>query len=279
LGAYGADTVYLVDDDRLAHYETERYTAIVANLIRRSQPFAVLFPSTPNGRDLAPRVAARLQVGLTGDCVGLELDAEGRLVQLKPAFGGNIVAPIYSSTMPQMATVRPGMLDPVEPDWSVSPQIVPLAVPRDVEPRARLLQAVADPCLHAIDLQDAEVIVSVGMGVGGPENIPVVRELARVLDAPISSSLRVVSIGWLPYQLQIGLTGKAVAPRFYIAVGISGQANHLMGVKKAAHIIAINNNPEAPIFKACNFGIVGDWAQIVPALTRALEAAKARASA
>ncbi len=279
LGAYGADTVYLADDDRLTHYETERYAAIVGAAIRRFQPFAVLIPSTPDGRDLAPRVAARLQVGLTGDCVGLELDDDGRLVQLKPAFGGNIVVPIYSSTMPQMATVRAGMLDPVEADWSVSPQIVSLSVPSDVEPRARLLQAVADPDMHALDLEEAAVIVSVGMGVGGPENIPVVRELAAVLDAPISSSLRAVGAQWLPYQLQIGLTGKAVAPRFYIAVGVSGAANHLMGVKRAQHIIAINSNPEAPIFKACNFGIVGDWAQVVPALTRALQAAKERASA
>jgi electron transfer flavoprotein alpha subunit len=133
--------------------------------------------------------------------------------------------------------------------------------------------------MHALDLEEAEIIVSMGMGIGGPENIPAIRDLANVLEAPISSSLRAVGAGWLPYQLQIGLTGKAVAPRFYFAIGIAGAANHLMGVKKAQHIIAINNNPEAAIFKSCNFGIVGDWATVVPALTHALTAAKARASA
>ena len=275
LAAHGADTVYLASDPRLTTYSTELYTSVLTAAIRRFQPHLVLLPSTTNGQDLAPRTAARLEVGLTGDCVGLELDDEGELAQLKPAFGGNIVAPIYSSTSPLMATVRPGMLDACTPDESARAQTVSLEVPEDVQSRVKLLEAVVEPGLGATKLDDADVVVTVGKGVGGPENIPEVRLLAEALDAALGASLLVVSDQWLPTQLQLGLTGKAVAPRFYIAVGVSGAPNHLMGAKKAEQIIAINNDPEAPIFQSADFGIVGDWAQVVPALTRLVLAAKA----
>jgi len=276
MAAYGADTVYLAADSRLANYDTERYAMLVATAIQRLQPFAVLFPSTTNGRDLAPRVAARLQLGLTGDCVGLELDADGKLAQLKPAFGGNIVSPIYTHTRPAMATVRPGMVEPCEPNWAIPPRIVPLTVPATLPSRVNLLQSVVEPELDAHRLDNASVVVGIGMGIGGTENVPVVRQLAEVLDAPVSISLSVAAARWLPSQLQLGLTGKAVAPRFYLAIGISGQPNHLVGVKKAEYIIAVNNNPKAPIFQSANLGVVADWAQVVPALTRCLQEAKGR---
>ena len=268
LAAHGADTVYLASDPRLTTYDTELYTSVLTTAIRQYQPHLVLVPSTTNGRDMAPRIAARLEIGLTGDCVGLELDGNGELAQLKPAFGGNIVAPIYSSTLPLMATVRPGMLDACTPDENAHAQIVSLKVPENVHPRVKLLNAVVEPGLGATRLDDADVVVTVGKGIGGPENLSEVHKLAEALDAALAATLPVVTDQWLPTQLQLGLTGKAVAPRFYIAVGVSGAPNHLVGAKKAGHIIAINNDPEAPIFSSSDFGIVGDWAKVVPAITR-----------
>ena len=243
LGAYGADTVYLAADDGLSSYDTERYTEIVTSAIRQYQPYVVLFPSTTNGRDLAPRVAARLQVGLTGDCIGIEIQSDGQIAQLKPAFGGNIVSPIYSRTVPIMATVRPGMLAAHKPSEGNQPQVVSLPIPPGTSSRVRLLQSVVESGLDATRLDDAQVVVTVGIGIGGPENIPLVQELTEVVDGAMAASLRVASAKWLPPQLQLGLTGKAVAPRFYIAAGVSGQPNHLVGIKKAEHIIAINNDP------------------------------------
>lgn len=275
LQAHGADTVYAALDDRLATYDTLLYTDVLVSAIRRHQPYAVLVPSTTNGRDWAPRVAARLGLGLTGDCVGLELDGNGELAQIKPAFGGNIVSPIYSSTRPIMATVRAGVLEAREPRHDVRPFVIPLELPKG-ERVAKLLESHVDPALGATKLDGADVVVTVGMGVGGPDKLPVVRELADTMDAAIGITLAVAVAKWLPPQLQVGLTGKSVAPRFYIAVGVSGQPNHLIGNRKARHIIAINNNREAPIFKSANLGVVGDWATIVPALTQALQEAKQR---
>ena len=279
LGASGADKVYVASDEGLGDYNTERYTNLIVSAIQRYQPHVVLIPSTTNGRDLAPRVAARLQVGLTGDCVDLELDGDGNLAQIKPAFGGNIVSPIYSRTIPIMATVRPGMLAARLPDTSVQPQVVSLDHSWNGESRVRLLKSEVEQDLGATRLDDADVVVSVGLGIGGPENIPVIRELVDVLDGALASTLRVATARWLPPQLQLGLTGKAVAPRFYIAVGVSGPPNHLIGTRKADRIIAINNDAEAPIFKSADLGVVGDWAEIVPALTRVLQEIKVPAGA
>ena len=274
LGVNGADTVYVAADERLSAYDTESYTRLVTDAIKEHKPHMLLFPATANGRDLAPRIAARLQVGLTGDCVALEIDSDGQVAQIKPAFGGNVVSPIYSRTLPIIATVRPGMLTAHEPDPTVQPKVLPLPPLQDVPSRVRLLEAVVESDLGATALDDADVVVTVGQGLSGPEDLPVVRELVEVLDGALASTLRVAALGWLPPQLQLGLTGRSVAPRFYFTVAVSGAPNHLVGARKAEHIIAINNDPEAPIFKSANFGIVGDWAEIVPALTRALAAAK-----
>ena len=279
LGASGADTVYVASDEGLGDYDTERYTSLLAAAIQQHQPYAVIIPSTTNGRDLAPRVAARLQVGLTGDCVDLNLDDDGNLAQLKPAFGGNIISPIYSRTTPIMATVRPGMLVARRPDTMVKARVVSLDPSWSGESRVRLLKSVVEHDLGATQLDDADVVVTVGMGIGGPEGILAIRELVDVLDGALASTLRVATAGWLPPQLQLGLTGKAVAPRFYIAVGVSGAANHVIGSRNAEHIVAINSDAEAPIFKSADFGVVGDWAQIVPALTRALQGVRMPAKA
>ena len=222
LGAYGADTVHLAADESLNNYDTLRYTRAVVSAINEYQPYVVLFPSTTNGRDLAPRVAARLQVGLTGDCVAIEIDSDDQIAMIKPAFGGNIVSPIYSRTVPVMATVRPGMLAAREPDRGVQPEVVLLAVSSEVQRGVRLLRSVVEPDLGATRLDNADAVVTVGQGIGGPEGIPVVQELADALDGALAASLRVATNKWLPPQLQLGLTGKTVAPRFYITVALSG---------------------------------------------------------
>lgn len=274
LASYGADHVLLADDPTLAHFDTERYTAVLTHLVEERRPSIVLFGATVDGRDLAPRLAARLGAGLTGDAIGLEINEERRLVQLKPAFGGNIVAPILTRTHPQMATVRPGVFQAFAPDSSRRAVVehVPAHVAGDS--RVTHVDAYALSGASGVHLDDAEVVVGVGAGVGTPENLPIVHELADVLDGTISSSLRAVANGILPGPLQVGLTGRAIAPRFYVTVGIRGALNHLIGVQKAGTIIAINNDPAAEIFKAADFGIVGSFEQIVPALTKALAKVK-----
>lgn len=270
LMAYGADTVHLADEPSLGGYDTSLYTDILAQCIQTQKLFAVLVPSTVNGRDLAARVAARVGLGLTGDCVGLEVDGEGRMVQLKPAFGGNIVAPILSRTMPQMATVRPGIMTPVEPDWSVRPAVERVEIgvlgPSPVE----LIESVIDPSNEGAELERARRVVGVGMGLGGPEGLAVARKLAGTIGAALGATRELCDAGWLPRQHQIGLSGKAVAPDLYIAVALRGPFNHTVGVQKAGTVVAINNSARAPIFKAADFGIVGDYREVLPVLTKAL---------
>ena len=274
LAAHGADTMYVLHDAAYATYDTERYTDVLASAVRRYDPHVFLLPSTTDGRDLAPRLAARLQIGLTGDCVGLELDPSGEIAQIKPAFGGNIVSPIYSRTRPVMATVRPGMLTPLLPNRSVQAKVVTLARGSMGSGKLKLLERAVDPNLGATKLDDARTVIVIGMGVADPKNVPALQELAEVTEGALAATLRVTTAGWLPPQLQIGLTGKAVAPQFFIAIGVSGQPNHLVGAKKAQHIIAINTDANAPIFKSANFGVVGDWSKVIPELTAALKAAQ-----
>ena len=270
--AHGADAIHMAQSPRLARYETALYTHILAAAIRAHSPYAVLLPSTLNGRDLAARLAARLSLGLTGDCIGLELDADGRLAQLKPAFGGDVVAPILSHTRPYMATVRPGILTPVAPDRSITASITSL--PLDDLPLARVetLETVADESAAGAELDSARVIVGVGKGIGGIENLPIARELAAALDAPLGATRDITELGWLPRQSQIGLSGKSVAPDLYIAVALRGVFNHTVGIQKARVIVAINNSPRSPIFQSADIGILADYAQILPHLTRALHA-------
>ena len=271
LTAYGADAVWVAQDGRLADYEVSQYTAVLADAIREHNPYAVLLGSTVMGRELAARLAGRLSLGLTGDCIGLEVDDEGRLVQLKPAFGGNIVAPILSSTKPYMATVRPGLLTPVAPDYGVAPVVRHISLDGLGEPRARIIERVADESAEGAELDSAHTIVSVGKGIGGPENLPLLRELADALGAPLGATRDVTELGWLPRQYQIGLSGKSVSPNLYFAVALSGVFNHTVGIGKAGTVVAINSSARAPIFQSADFGIVGDYAEVVPELIRALE--------
>ena len=270
LTAYGADTVHLADSPNLALYDTEAHTAVLTAAIQEHSPFAVLLPSTANGRDLAARVAGRLNLGLTGDCVGIEIDDEGRLSQLKPAFGGSIVAPILSRTLPNMATIRAGILSACEPDYSIEPVVSRLETADARPSRVRIIQNVSDESAEGAELERASRVVSVGMGIGGSENMGPVRELAEALGASIGTTRDVADAGWLPRQYQIGISGKSVAPELYIAVALRGPFNHTVGIQRSGTIIAINNSARSPIFRASDCGIVGDWREVVPVFTSAV---------
>jgi electron transfer flavoprotein alpha subunit len=212
---------------------------------------------------------------MTSDCIGLQLNDQQQLVQLKPAFGGNIVAPIISKTLPQVATIRPGILSPSEANQSRKGDIVDVEL-TGINPVSRVVKEEFRSDRDALRLDNAEVIVAIGAGVGGPQNLSSVNELAAVLDAPIATTRKVVDLGWLPSQLQVGLTGKSVGPKLYIAVAVRGTFNHMVGVGRARSVVAINNDPSAPIFKSCDYGIIGDYAEIVPLLTEELRRFKAR---
>ena len=273
LGAAGADVVAVAAGDALASYSTDAYAGTLAAAIEAREPYAVLVPSTPNGRDLAARVAARLELGLTGDCIGLEVDGEGRLVQLKPAFGGNVVAPILSSTLPNMTTVRPGIFAALEPGPSRAPTRVDLDVVAPDTVRVRTLEMRPAPNGDAADLDAAWAVICVGMGVGGPEHIAELDELRDVLGALYVCTRDVADAGWLPKQLQVGLTGRSIAPALYIGVGVRGDFNHTVGIQRAGTVVAVNNNHRAPFFKQADVGVLADWREFVPALVRELRSA------
>ncbi len=277
LAIHGVDVMYRADNVRLASYDTELYTAVLTDAIQNHKPKVVLLGSTAVGRDLAPRVAARLGLGLTGDCVGLEVNDQGQLLQLKPAFGGNIVAPVLSKTTPEMATVRPGMLIKARPDPSRQARIEMLTLDAAVHSRVKLVSQTGADAAKAAALDSAEIAIGVGKGMGGPENLPMIEELAEVLGgAPLASTRDISDLGWLPRQHQVGLTGRAIAPKLYFAIGIRGAFEHTVGLRKAGTIVAINTKAKAPIFKTADLGIVGDYAQVVPLLTEALGRARGR---
>ncbi|HKP85972.1 MAG TPA: FAD-binding protein [Blastocatellia bacterium] len=270
LAAHGADKIYLAEDAALDRYSTESYTSLLVQAIKTYNPLVVLLPSTSNGRDLAPRVAARLAIGLTADCIDLDINEREELVQYKPAFGGNIVALILSRTLPQMATVKPGMLRPVLPNYSRQPVVTEIARPEVEDRRARLIDARKEVSVETVELDEAKRIICVGTGLGGPDNLPAVESLARALGASIGATRRVVDQGWLPRHYQIGLTGKVVSPRLYVAIGVRGALNHTIGIQQSGTILAINNDAEADIFRTADLGVVADWSEIVPALTERL---------
>ena len=270
LAEHGADKVYVAEDARLAAYTTTLYTSLLAGAVQKYSPVVVLLPSTSNGRDLAPRLAARLAVGLTADCIDLDVNEREELVQHKPAFGGNIVALILSRTLPQVATVKPGMLRPATPNPLRTASTISIAVPEIKDNRARLVGARKEVAAEVADLEEAETIICVGTGIGGPENLPVIESLARALDARIGATRRVVDQGWLSRHHQIGLTGKIVAPRLYIGVGVRGVLNHTIGIQQSGTIVAINNDPNAQVFNTADLGVVADWSEAVPALIKVL---------
>ena len=270
----GANKVYIAEHEALKDYYTETYSSVITGIISRYNPNIVLYPATINGRDLAPRVAATLRLGLTADCTGLSI-RDGLLLQTRPAFGGNIMADIICpSTRPQMATVRPNVMEPATiQDGDNNAEIIEIPVKVDLQGlKVKVkeeIKGTIDEC--GIPVCEADTIVSGGRGVGSKENFKLIEDLANVLNAAVGASRAAVDLGWIPKSQQVGQSGNTVSPKIYIACGISGTIQHMVGMKSSDIIIAINKDPNAAIFSIANYGIVGDLCEIVPLLTEVLK--------
>ena len=271
--AYGADEVLLMDEEWLNDFNDHIYGEVIIDLVNKYKPEIVLVGATSKGRSLSPHISSTLKTGLTADCTGLNIDKESKLLlQTRPAFGGNLMAEIICpNNRPQMATVRPKVFKPLKPDYNRKGKITKIHKP-PVEGFVKLIRNIDNS--EGLSLSDAEIIVSVGRGIGSAKNIQLAKELADELGGVLGSSRPVVDIGWMPYSQQVGQTGKTVAPKVYIACGISGAIQHLAGLADIETIIAINADSEAPIFKVANYGIVGDVNEILPLLIKNIKEAK-----
>lgn len=274
---YGASKAYLLDHPIYRDYRTQPYLEACCHVIEQYKPEVILMGATGMGRDLAGAVATRVGTGLTADCTGLDIDDQRNLMQTRPAFGGNIMATIMCDKYrPQMATVRPHVMQMPEPLPSARGEIINcnFSVPEETVP-VKVLEIIRDgDSKHKIDIGGAEFIISGGRGMMGPENFGILKELADELGGVVGSSRSAVDAGWMPHDRQVGQTGKTVRPKIYIACGISGAIQHLVGMQDSDLIIAINRDKDAPIFEVAHYGIVGDLFQIVPALTRRIRQLK-----
>ena len=271
--SHGADRVLLVEDPALAHYTTEPCARILCRAVREFRPAIVLAAATTTGRDLMPRAAKTLDTGLTADCTGLAIDAgTGLLLQTRPAFGGNIMATILcENTRPQMATVRPRVMRAIDPDPGREGEVVELDLGEHrgdiLRSRTELLEII--PLEEgSVDITESTTILSGGRGLRGPESFSMLEELAGLLDGAIGASRAAVDSGWIPYPHQVGQTGKTVQPRTYLACGISGAVQHLVGMQSSDRIFAVNKDINAPIFEVCTAGFVADLFELLPALIR-----------
>ena len=272
---WGADSVYLSQEPILEQFNDEPYSQLLTSLISEHKPETVLAGATPVGRSFFPRVAARMRTGLTADCTSLQIDREtGNLLQIRPAFGGNIMATILCpNNRPQMATVRPRVMKRGQYDENRKGEII--AVRRDgLSSRTKVLETVKEVSDVTVNLQEANIIVSGGRGLGDPKGFKLIEELAELLGGAVGSSRAAVDSGWIPYRHQVGQTGKTVCPTVYFACGISGAVQHLVGMQSSDIIVAINKNPEAPIFNVATYGIVGDLYEIIPLLIKKIKEAK-----
>ena len=270
LASYGADRVLVLDNSRLGPVYGLAVSATLIAAVAKETPYAVLFASTADGGDLASRLAAKLDLGLTGDAINLEIDPEGRLVQLKPALGGNVVAPILSKTLPNLVTLRPGMLTPAAPEADATPIVEEIPVASFRGPDIRLISEEFQEDQEGILLSNASVVLGIGMGVGSAENAAKIQEMARSIGASVATTRDVVYEGWLAQQLQVGISGRTIAPKVYISVGIKGVFNHTVGLQRTGVIIAINQNRRAIMFRSSDFGIVGTWEEFLPPLMEQL---------
>jgi electron transfer flavoprotein alpha subunit len=264
--AYGADKVYTTEAPLLKEYQTDSYVAVLEKVVKDIAPRILLMGQTSVGRDLAPRLAFRLGVSLSMDCLELSIDSGTKLLQqTRPVYGGNARATFTSEALPQIATVRQKAMSPLEPNESRKGEIAAIKVELDpAKIRTKVLDTVKEE-VAGIKLEDAQAIVAGGRGIGGPEGFKQLEELAKVLKGAVGASRPPADNKWVPDTMQIGLTGKIVTPELYIAVGISGASQHIAGCSGAKNIIAINKDPEANIFKEARFGVVGDWKQVLPA--------------
>jgi electron transfer flavoprotein alpha subunit/NAD-dependent dihydropyrimidine dehydrogenase PreA subunit len=270
---YGADRVMRCQHKLLGSYTTDTFTNVISAIISKEKPSIFLFGATPHGRELAPRVAARLHLGLTADCTGLEINDKGELIQTRPAFGGNIMASIISPyTRPQMATVRPNVFSFGDPDNSRKGEIVDIKVvlsPAAIRTKVVAIERLRDE--REVSIADADIIVSAGRGCQKKENLKLIQELADSLGGVMAGSRAIVELDWIPHTKQVGQSGLTVGPQLYMAVGISGAIQHIVGMSSAKTIIAINKDPNAPIFKVADLGIVGNAMEILPVLIRELK--------
>ena len=291
LAAYGADKVIVVDDPDLKEYRTEPYAHALSSVINEFKPEIVLVGATAIGRDLGPTVSARVKTGLTADCTVLEIgdfplvaipgkedeQLHNQLLMTRPAFGGNTIATIACpNNRPQMATVRPGVMQKIEPVAGAKAEVIeynPGFTPNNKYVEIKeVVKAVSD----VKDIMDAKILVSGGRGVGSAENFKILEDLAEALGGQVSCSRAVVDSGWKPKDLQVGQTGKTVRPQLYFAIGISGAIQHVAGMEESDIIVAINKDEDAPIFDVADYGVVGDLNKIVPQLTAAIKAEKAK---
>ncbi len=284
LGEYGADKVIIVDDPALKDYRTEPYAQALAGVINEFKPDIMLVGATAIGRDLGPTVSARVATGLTADCTSLEIgdfpiepkegveQKHNQLLMTRPAFGGNTIATIACpDNRPQMATVRPGVMQKLAPEKGRKAEIIEFKA--DLTPNAKYveIQEIVKSVAETVDIMDAKILVSGGRGVGSAENFKLLEDLADALGATVSCSRAVVDSGWKPKDLQVGQTGKTVRPNVYFAIGISGAIQHTAGMEESDLIIAINKDETAPIFDVADYGIVGDLNKIVPMLTEMIK--------
>ena len=282
LAAYGADKVIVVDDPELEVYRTEPYTHALASVINEYKPEILLVGATAIGRDLGPRVSARVATGLTADCTMLEIgnfplvgkdQKPNQLLMTRPAFGGNTIATIACPDhRPQMATVRPGVMQKITPIEGAKAEVIEYNPGFTPDNKYVEILEVVKAVNDAVDIQDAKILVSGGRGVGSPENFKILEDLAEAVGGTVSCSRAVVDSGWKPKELQVGQTGKTVRPNVYFAIGISGAIQHVAGMEEADYIIAINKEETAPIFDVADLGIVGDLNKIVPKLTEMIKA-------
>jgi electron transfer flavoprotein alpha subunit len=272
LTSYGVDIIYVCEHEHLGVYDTSTYTSILTGLILKYKPNIVLFPATHMGRDLAPRVAATLEVGLTADCTGLSIK-DGLLLQTRPAFGGNIMADIISpTTRPQMATIRPNVMKIKRQDAASKAEVISETIQIDKKiQKVKIKEIVRTTKSTGKSLDEADIIVSGGRGMGSAENFKLLEDLAQTLNGIVGASRSAVDAGWRPRTDQVGQSGKTVSPKIYIACGISGKIQHQVGMKSSDTIIAINKDPNAPIFDIADCGIVGDLFEILPLLNEELK--------
>ena len=273
----GADGVVLVQDEMLAEYTTEAYAKAVVAVIKEKDPEIFLIGATAIGRDLAPRVSARIHTGLTADCTGLAIDEGSKnLLMTRPAFGGNLMASILCPyRRPQMATVRPKIFPVPAPDPSRTGTIEHIPAPGFDGTIPSMLFEIFDDN-EEINIADAQIVIGVGKGIGGIQGIRLAEDLAKTIGGVVAASRAVVDTGWLPYSRQVGQTGKTISPKLYIACGISGAIQHVVGLANVKTIVAINKDPDAPIFQSAHYGIVGDCTRVIPAIAEHIKAIKKR---
>ncbi|MCX8187102.1 MAG: electron transfer flavoprotein subunit alpha/FixB family protein [Nitrososphaeria archaeon] len=268
---YGADKVYVYDDESLKDFDVVMYKDVLVKLVREIEPEIFLVGATPLGRSLAPRVAAALDTGLTADCIDLQVDDEGNLIQIRPAFTGNILAHIKTMSKPIMSTIRYKVMSMPTRDENRSGEIVVKDPPKKIDTGIRILGRISR---RAVNITDAEVIVSAGRGLKKREDLKMLEELANLLGGVLGASRPLVDEGWITKDHQVGFSGNTVKPRLYIACGISGSPQHLAGMRDSQIIVAINADPSAPIFRYADYGVVGDLYEVVPKLISMIKRVK-----